>query len=381
MNRKSLCSFGLGPIFAIAAMLAAADEEVIAPQVGVVASVEAPAEPAAAEEAGVPGDRTTRLRFNFRFQPWGQVLDWLGKQTGLSVQLDVMPLGTFNFTDDREYTPAEAIDLLNRVLSTKGCTLVRHGRKLILINREGDVPIGPTIPTNEIRVVTPSAVIPTSRPGTSASIARWETVDEWPAGIAVFETVFWDPRDTVSLRRRIRDTSVVKGRTVLEIGTGSGLLALCCLEAGASHVTATDVNRFAIDNAAYNADLLGFSDRLDLRLVPLDDAEAYSVIGASEKFDLIISNPPWEDALPTSIDTYAYYDEGFQLLRSLLCGLKEHLRPGGKALLAYGSVDAIKNARRLADQYGVEVRLLDDRAPDRLPDVFLPGMLLEVTPR
>jgi hypothetical protein len=59
----------------------------------------------------------------------------------------------------------------------------------------------------------------------------------------------------------------------------------------------------------------------------------------------------------------------------------DHLEPGGKALLAYGCVDAIRNAKRLADQYGVQLALVDDRDLDRLPDVFLPGMLLELTPR
>ena len=38
-----------------------------------------------------------------------------------------MPKGTFNYTDDRQYTPAQAIDLLNNVLATKGYLLVRRG--------------------------------------------------------------------------------------------------------------------------------------------------------------------------------------------------------------------------------------------------------------
>jgi methylase of polypeptide subunit release factors len=214
-----------------------------------------------------------------------------------------------------------------------------------------------------------------------ATIASWEPVEDFSKDLAVFETVFWEPADTVSLRQLIRETSLVKGKTVLEIGTGTGLLALCCLEAQAAKVVATDVNPAAIGNAAYNAQILGFTGRLDLRLVPLDDAGAYSVIGESEKFDLIISNPPWEDAEPATIDKYAYYDPGFGLLRSLLRDLKAHLRPGGKALLAYGSADAIRTLRQLADEYQLEVRVLDDRQLEGLPDVFLPGMLLELTPR
>ena len=255
---------------------------------------------------------------------------------------------------------------------TSGYSLVRRGDVLTLINLKHEMPPYPT-------TATPAKEL--DKGGASTRIAHWESVEDLPTRIALFETVFWDPRDTLSLRQRIRDTALFRGKTVLEIGTGSGLLALCCLQAGASRVTATDVNRSALENAAYNAARLGVGSRLDLRLVSLDDPGAYSVVGAHEKFDVIISNPPWEDALPTGIEEYAFYDKGFQLMRSLLRGLKDHLEPGGKALLAYGCVDAIRNAKRLADQYEVQLALVDDRDLERLPDVFLPGMLLELTPR
>lgn len=54
--------------------------------------------------------------------------------------MDAPPTGTFNYTDDREYTPAEAIDLLNSVLLTKGYTLVRRQRMLMVINLQDGIP-------------------------------------------------------------------------------------------------------------------------------------------------------------------------------------------------------------------------------------------------
>ena len=80
------------------------------------------------------------LRFNFRYAPWQDVLDWFAEQAGLSMLLDAPPPGTFNYTDGREYTPAEAIDLINSVLLTKGYTLVRRDRMLLLVNLEDGVP-------------------------------------------------------------------------------------------------------------------------------------------------------------------------------------------------------------------------------------------------
>ena len=123
----------------------------------------ASAEPASPAESTVPTERSgpaapiglpaaadsqesseavssARLRFNFRFQPWSEVLNWFADQAGYSLVLDVAPTGTFNYSDARQYTPAEAIDLLNSVLVTKGYTLVLRDRMLMLVNLEDTIP-------------------------------------------------------------------------------------------------------------------------------------------------------------------------------------------------------------------------------------------------
>ena len=91
-----------------------------------------------AAEPVPPGPR--KLRFQFRFQPWKDVLDWFAQQADLSLVMDAPPQGTFNYSDNRDYTPAEAIDLLNSVLLTKGYSLVRRDRMLMLINLEDGIP-------------------------------------------------------------------------------------------------------------------------------------------------------------------------------------------------------------------------------------------------
>lgn len=217
--------------------------------------------------------------------------------------------------------------------------------------------------------------------GGESAIRSWEYVDGFPEKIAVFQTVFWEPRDTNSLRELIETTDLVRGKAVLEIGTGSGLVSLCCLRAGAATVVATDVNPNAIENARYNANLLGLADRLDARLVPVDSPGAFAAVEPGETFDLIVSNPPWENAEPQTIGEYALYDADFQLLRSILSGARSPLNPGGRLLLAYGCRDAIQTLERLAVRHGLRVEPLDDRTLEDLPGVFIPGMLLEVLPR
>lgn len=81
-----------------------------------------------------------RLRFNFRYQPWQEVLKWFAEQAGLSLVMEAPPSGTFNYVDDRGFAPSEAIDLLNSVLLMKGYMLVRKERMLILLNLDDGIP-------------------------------------------------------------------------------------------------------------------------------------------------------------------------------------------------------------------------------------------------
>ncbi|HTN73855.1 MAG TPA: secretin N-terminal domain-containing protein, partial [Pirellulaceae bacterium] len=83
-----------------------------------------------------------KVRFNFRYAPWKDVLDWLAGTADLSLEMSAVPPGTLNYTDTRAYTPAEAIDLLNGLLQTKGFRLLQRERLLMLINLEDGIPPG-----------------------------------------------------------------------------------------------------------------------------------------------------------------------------------------------------------------------------------------------
>ncbi|MGD9646727.1 MAG: secretin N-terminal domain-containing protein [Pirellulales bacterium] len=124
---------------------------------GIVARVEAELAAVLTDEqrarmATIEPADTRRLRFSFRFQPWADVLNWFAEQADLSLVLDAPPPGTFNYSDSREYTVPDAIDLLNGVLMTKNYTLLRRERMLMVIDLAAGVPIDlvPRIGLNEV---------------------------------------------------------------------------------------------------------------------------------------------------------------------------------------------------------------------------------------
>lgn len=81
-----------------------------------------------------------RLQFSFRYAPWRNVIEWFAEQCDLSLLMDAPPQGTFNYSDPRSYSQAQAIDLLNSVLLTKGYTLIRREKMLQVINLEDGIP-------------------------------------------------------------------------------------------------------------------------------------------------------------------------------------------------------------------------------------------------
>lgn len=126
-----------------------------------------------------------------------------------------------------------------------------------------------------------------------------------------------------------------KGRRVLEIGTGSGPIAIRAAQLGASKVVATDINPAALASTNENAERFAVDDIVETRLVPETDMSAYSVIEPDEKFDVILSNPPY--SLDMTAETNTPFVDTGDLGFSIVNGLEEHLSENGVVILLYDS--------------------------------------------
>lgn len=115
-----------------------------------------------------------------------------------------------------------------------------------------------------------------------------------------------------------------KAATAFDIGTGTGVLAAVLAQRGIGHVVATDMDRRALSCARDNF------TRLELeQQVELVEADLFPPGRAA----LVVCNPPWVPARPSSPLEHAVYDPDSRMLKGFLAGLKDHLAEGGEGWL------------------------------------------------
>jgi len=136
------------------------------------------------------------------------------------------------------------------------------------------------------------------------------------------------------LVRTLDGEALDPGARVLDLCTGSGALAIAAARRGAHEVVAVDISRRAVLAARLNARLNGL--RIDARRGDLFAAVP------GERFDLIVSNPPYLPGpeLPRSGPARAWEGgpRGRAFLDRICAGAPQHLRAGGRVLLVHSSL-------------------------------------------
>jgi len=90
-------------------------------------------------------------------------------------------------------------------------------------------------------------------------VSLWEAMEEARGGPAE-EPPFWAaawPGGQVLARYVLDEPAVVAGRSVLDLGSGSGLVAVAAAKAGAAAVTASEIDPFGVTAIGLNARLNG----------------------------------------------------------------------------------------------------------------------------
>ena len=109
-----------------------------------------------------------------------------------------------------------------------------------------------------------------------------------------------------------------------DIGTGTGVLAAILANRGVKHVIATEIDARALACVRENIARLHLANQ-----VKVIEADLFP----PGKAPLIVCNPPWLPARPSSSLEQAIYDEDSRMLLGFLGGLAGHLEPGGEGWL------------------------------------------------
>src|SRR6266404_3010231 len=123
----------------------------------------------------------------------------------------------------------------------------------------------------------------------------------------------------------------LSGKSVADIGTGSGILALAAARAGATNVLALDINPNAARSARENAQANGFGNCVTAVCANLLDSLAPRPL-----FDVILSSPP----------KHAH----------------ERLKPGGSIYVMLSSDSDLDLLGRLINKAGLRARLVYERS-------------------
>ncbi|WP_241989814.1 MULTISPECIES: methyltransferase domain-containing protein [unclassified Streptomyces] len=178
-----------------------------------------------------------------------------------------------------------------------------------------------------------------------------------------------------------RQTSARRSGSFLEIGCGTGAVAVLAALAGCERVTASDISPQAVANAAANAERHGVGDRIrTLR------SDIFSGIDEGERFDTVF----WSSNYVLGPDSYeyrsvherAFVDTGYRSHRRYVEQALRRITPGGTALLHFSDRGDVSALHRIADDCGRELRVLKSVPvhESQYGDDVVEHMLIEILP-
>ncbi|MEU5417929.1 HemK2/MTQ2 family protein methyltransferase [Streptomyces sp. NPDC001407] len=171
--------------------------------------------------------------------------------------------------------------------------------------------------------------------------------------------VYVPQEDTALLEESLRHESLPPGHHVLDVGTGTGVLALAASRAGAARVVAIDISRRAVLAARANA-------ALSRRRVHVRRGDLLAPV-AGQRFDLVLANPPYlpsHRAEPPARGPARAWDagrDGRVLLDRLCAGVPALMRPGGVFLLVHSALSGPATTLRLLAEAGLSAEVTERR--------------------
>lgn len=145
------------------------------------------------------------------------------------------------------------------------------------------------------------------------------------------------------------------GKSVLDMGTGTGIIAITAARSGARRVVALDIDKFAIEQAKIAAKLKNVN--VDFRV-----SDLFSSILEGETFDIIVFNPPYlpkDERLQGDVDLTGG-EVGNELSVRFLKEAKTYLTKSGFILLICSSISNPLGTFNEAKAIGYDYEIIEE---------------------
>ncbi|WP_257231833.1 50S ribosomal protein L11 methyltransferase [Streptomyces sp. Rer75] len=143
----------------------------------------------------------------------------------------------------------------------------------------------------------------------------------------------------------------------LEVGSGTGVIAVSAALAGCRRVVATDISSSAVENTRMNAERHMVADR-----VRALESDVFSALDPGERFDTVYWHSNFVLAPPEyrymTEHEAAYVDPGYRAHRRYLAEAPLLLAEGGRALLQFSDRGDLDRLYELAADCGRELTVL-----------------------
>jgi len=172
----------------------------------------------------------------------------------------------------------------------------------------------------------------------------------------VYEEVY-EPAEDTFLIADVLSRTVAEGETVLEVGTGCGILAVIASRK-AKKVVATDINPHAIKCTKENAQTNRASSKIEARL-----GDLFEQISETEKFSLIVFNAPY---LPSTKGEHRSWKSrawaggstGRRIIDRFVNGAPNHLKTKGRILLVQSTLSDVEETLRKFRERGLDAKVV-----------------------
>lgn len=150
------------------------------------------------------------------------------------------------------------------------------------------------------------------------------------------------------------------GKTAVDLGTGSGILAIVASLQGANIVYLLDTYDKAIWLALENGKRNGVGDRL----IHLPIGANILPLVASEKVDIILSNPAQLPLPRQDRENSPFYagPDGRLMIDALISEAPMKLNPSGHLLMTHNSLANVQKSLRMIKSVGLQPRILAERS-------------------